>query len=333
MKTNFKLSSKMHIFIIISVVIIAIGTLVGTVCHFVAGGYFNGGEDYSNYKCVTVSYEYVDFSSQEEVEKMCLDAFSKAGIKQNSVQYGKTNTGGEVVYKFSASTDDTKLLNAEMLIKATIDDSFGTGITLSSGAVQNDKALFTGIKSLSRCAIAISVIAAAHFIYFLVRYKLSMALAALLADAHNLALFISLITLTRIPVGPSTFALAVLCTLLTVIGTCFLFDRVRKNIKNDDLKKLSAFELTDLSASESLKVNALVPACLAALCTLLFILLSISSLSPVVILSSVLGALVCLVSCAYGNLMFIPSVYSRFKLLGDGFNKNYARAQKEKAKN
>ena len=39
--TNFKLSSRMHLMIIISAVIIAIGLAVGLVCEFVADGYFN----------------------------------------------------------------------------------------------------------------------------------------------------------------------------------------------------------------------------------------------------------------------------------------------------
>ena len=54
MKTNLKLSSKMHIFIVISSLLIALGIMVGIICHFVANGYFNYGGDWASCKLVTV---------------------------------------------------------------------------------------------------------------------------------------------------------------------------------------------------------------------------------------------------------------------------------------
>lgn len=333
MKTNFRLSSKMHLFIIISVVIIAIGAMVGTICQFVANGYFNYGDDWSSYYSVTVSYEHVDFSTREEVDEMCRKGFKEAGVKQYAYQHGTTSTGETITYKFTTSTDLKKLQNAEIIIKAAIDEKCGSGITLSSVSVHNGEAYLNSGKALSMSAIAIAAIIAFHFVYFVVRYKLSMAFAALLADAHNLALYISLLSITRIPVGTSVFAFAILTLLVTVIGTCFLFDRMRKNFKNEDLKKLSATEIVELSASESFKVNVFVPACLAAIAVVLFVLLSISSLSALAIISPVLCALVSLIVSVYGTVMFVPSVYPRFKLIGEDYKKKHARVQKEKAKN
>ena len=60
MKTNFKLSSKMHILIIVSTVLIAIGLAVGLICEFVADGFFNYGADWASYKSITVSYNRID---------------------------------------------------------------------------------------------------------------------------------------------------------------------------------------------------------------------------------------------------------------------------------
>ncbi|MBD5631696.1 MAG: hypothetical protein HDP34_00500, partial [Clostridia bacterium] len=305
MKTNFKLSSKMHLFIIISVVIVAIGAMVGTICQFVANGYFNYGDDWSNYYSVTVSYEYVDFSSREEVDEMCQKGFSEAGVKQYTEQHGTTSTGETITYKFTTSTDLKKLQNAEIIIKAAIDEKCGSGITLSSVSVHNGVAKIDSSKALTMSAIAIAAIIAFHFVYFIIRYKLSMAFAALLADVHNLALYVSLLSLTRIPVGTSVFAFAVLTLLVTVIGTCFLFDRMRKNFKNEDLSKLTAFEQVDLSASECFKVNVYVPACLAVIAAVLFVLLAISSLSSLAIISPVLCALVSLIVSVYGTVMFV----------------------------
>ncbi len=81
------------------------------------------------------------------------------------------------------------------------------------------------------------------------------------------------------------------------------------------------FELTDKSANESLLINTVMPACLAALSVVLFVLLSISSLSPLAILAPVLCSLVAFVTCAYGTAIFTPAVYSHIKLVGDAMHK------------
>ena len=90
MKTNLKLSSKMHIFIIVSCVLIAIGLAVGTICHFVAGGFFNYGGDYESYKSVTVDYQSIDFSGGEKeplelIEEICDKAFADAGVSSHEI--------------------------------------------------------------------------------------------------------------------------------------------------------------------------------------------------------------------------------------------------------
>lgn len=56
---NLKLSSKMHLLIIISSVVIAIGLAVGIICQFVANGFFNYNDDYANYKSVTVDLSLI----------------------------------------------------------------------------------------------------------------------------------------------------------------------------------------------------------------------------------------------------------------------------------
>ena len=133
------------------------------------------------------------------------------------------------------------------------------------------------------------------------------------------------------PVGSSVIAFGVLTVLLTAIGTCFLFDRVRKNSKDETCAKLSSFELVEKSASECFKVNLFLPVSLAAVAAMLFVLASISAMSALAALAPTLGAVVCFVSCGYGLLLFTPSVYSRFKQIGDNFKKNHIRSPKEKS--
>lgn len=330
MKTKLNVSAKMHILIIVSSIVLAIGLMVGLICQFVADGFFNYGGDYSSYKSVTVSYSVSDFS-QEDMTEICDNAFSTAGVSNYAHTAGNiSNTKGELVYKFSLSTDDTALENAVVIIEGKIADVVKDEFSSATPAVHVDKTLLGGGKALSMCAIAVAVLVVLHFAYFAIRYKLTAALGAVLADVHNLLLFLALLAITRIPLGSSVFAFAALTVLITVIGTSFLFDRVRKNSKDEALSKLSAFEITDLSANESLKMNIILPACLAGAALLMFVLLSISSLSPLAVMSPVLCALISFVTCAYGTTMFTPSVFSRFKKLGVQFKANHARPAKAK---
>ena len=58
--TKLKLSSKMHVMIIVSAVIIAVGLAMGLIFQFVSNGYFNYGADYTSYNSVVVNYAYID---------------------------------------------------------------------------------------------------------------------------------------------------------------------------------------------------------------------------------------------------------------------------------
>lgn len=334
MKTDFKLSSKMHLFIIISCIIIAIGAAVGTICQFVANGYFNYGADWESYKSVTVSYSCVDFSDEKEVKEVCDKAFADAEVSYYySVTFGEKTgnvVGGEYTFKFNYSVNEEKLKTAANAIDAVIAEK-SNGVIQSKAAVHTVDGLLGSGKALWRGAVALAAVIVFHFIYFVIRYKLTAALGALLADVHNLAIFVSLLSLTRVPVGSSVIAFAVLTVLLTAIGTCFLFDRVRKNSKDEACAKLSSFELVEKSASESFKVNLFLPVCLAAVAAVLFALASISAMSALSVLAPAFGAIICFVSCGYGLLLFTPSVYSRFKQIGDNYKKNHVRTPKEKS--
>ncbi len=329
---KIKLSSKMHLFIIISSVLVALGLAVGIICQFAAGGFFNYNQDLASEKTVTVSYEYVDFSSEEEVEKICKDAFKSAGVKNYAVTVGDTSTGGIIVYKMPYSADLGKIEKAVAAIETAIQSSTEVDgdVRLSYASYGNAVNIFEGNKEITRAIIIAVVSLVFAFAYFAIRYKLSIGLGASLACVHNFALYIALLALVRIPVDSSIVVFGVLTVIFTIVGCAVYFDRVRKNCKDEELKKLSAYELTDQSAAESFKLNIFIFASLAALAVLLFVLMSISSLSPLAVISPILCALISFIVCAYGTTMFIPSVYSRFKLLGENFKNNRIRAKSAK---
>ncbi|MDE6104420.1 MAG: hypothetical protein K2G38_01860 [Clostridia bacterium] len=310
--TNLKISAKMHILIIISSVLIALGIAVGLICEFVADGYFNYGNDYKNYKSVEVTYALVDFPDEEGVEEICKTAFKDTKINYYGCNFGD----GKIEYRFAKSVKTEKIQAVAEAINAKLKLD---GKDLSNASAHEINTTLGGGKALTLGAIALTAGVAVQFIYFVIRYKLAMALSALLANVHNLGVFLALLSITRIPVGSNIFAFAALTVVATMIGCSFYFDRVRKNIKNEVTAKLGANEICDLSMSESF-LSVCVPAvCFAFAAILMFVFLSISALSVTGVLSAVLCAIFSAVACVYGTSFFTPSTYSRFMKIGDDF--------------
>ena len=324
----------MHLFIVITSIIIAIGIAVGIICHCVGGKYFNYGGDFASYKSVTVTYSDIDFSGKQEdpeklIDDICLSSFDKAGISYYSVEYGEKSGGDTITYKFVESTESSKLISAVETINESIASLKGDAV-FSYASWNKVSAVYAGSTAFVRGGIVLASIVVFHFLYFLIRYRLTMAFAALLADAHNLALYLSLLAITRVPVTSAIMTFAIITVLITLIGTCVLFDKMRKNLKTDDKKSIEGTLIVDKTADETFLLNLVVPACIAAVAVVVFILMSISSLSPLAIMAPVFMALISCASCVYGTSMFVPAVYSRFKVIGDNYKATHTRKAKSK---
>ena len=306
----------MHLFIIISAVLVAIGFAIGTVLHFTDGAFFNYGDELrQNYRIVEVNYAYVDYSDENAVKEICDDAFGKLGVSYFEAVSGETDEGGRITYKFSIGTEPEKLAQSVTDIVAALR---GDGESVQSNAsVHEIAAQLNGAKVLTFASIALASAIVLQLLYFMVRYKITMALAALLANIHNLAVYTALLALTRVPVGISAVAFGVLTVLVTMIACGFVFDRYRRNLKKESFTKLDGNEQTDICVRESFK-SVLYPVVgVAAAAVVIFVLLSISAMSALTVLAPVLAAVISVASALYGSLFFTPSVYTRIKRIGD----------------
>ncbi|MDE6001123.1 MAG: hypothetical protein K2G96_02235, partial [Clostridia bacterium] len=183
---KLKLSSRMHIMIIVSSLVIAIGLAVGLICEFVAGGYFNYGNEYKSYQSVTVTYSYVDFKDNDSVKEICDSEFKSADISYYASAYSDDSYYYE--FRFSNGTKTEKIQSAVEAINAKIhDDTAYSG--LSAATYHKVNAKLGGGYSLKFGAIALAASVAFQFIYFVIRFRLTAAFAALLADVHNLGIF------------------------------------------------------------------------------------------------------------------------------------------------
>ncbi|MDE7439071.1 MAG: hypothetical protein K2N23_00970 [Clostridia bacterium] len=313
--TNLKLSSKMHLFIIISTVLAVIGVAVGLICHFVADGYFNFGAEFKSYNTVEVNYAYVDYSDEKEVMDICDGVFDKAGVSYFAVASGDTSEGGRIIYKFSKGVDEAKLAETVTGIQSEFEKKVETA--QSYAAFHSFATQLNGGKVLTFASIAIVVAIVLQFLYFLIRYKVTMAFAAFLANVHNLVIYVSLLAITRVPVGISAVAFGALTVLVTMIACGFIFDRYRRNLKKENFAKLDGDEQTDISVSESFKSILYSVVGIATVAVVIFVMLSISAMSALTILTPALLAIISVASAMYGTVFFVPPVYTRIKRIGD----------------
>ena len=322
----------MHLFIIITAVIVALGLALGLVFQFLSDGYFNYGAEYKSYSSVVVDYAYVDlsgFGDEDGIKEICDKEFESAGASYYAYTVGETNSGGEFTFKFSGKANTENLKKAAEAINTRLNTAReGYNPSKLSGAqfheVKTEKG---GEKAFVYGSIAIASAMVFQLLYFLIRYRITMALSALLANVHNVAIYVSLVSLTRVPVGSSVFTFGALTVLATMIGCGFLFDKMRKNFKDESFAKLEVFEQVDICANESLRITVFVSALIAVSAALVFALLSIGAMSITLALTPAALALISAAASVYGTAFFTPAVYSRFKAIGDEFKKNRSLAK------
>lgn len=302
--TKFKVCAKIHLFIIISSIVIAIGLAVGTICHYCAGGFFNYGGEFADYKSVSLEY-YLPVTEQEALS-VCEDALG--GLNAFESANSQTTRGGKIVYKFVSSTDTEKLNKAVAEINEKLSVSDDGGVNLNFASVHEGTIKEGGSKAITFASIALASAAAFQFLYFIVRYKLRAAYSALLACVHNLGLFVALAAITRIPVGAEMIAVGAAVVFITMIFSAVLFDRTRKNFANEKYAKSDRLEVLDTSACE-VRVLTFTSVCALAAAAVIFGVfaaiaqLFAGALAPAALI--VLG----LVAVGYGAMFFTPAVH------------------------
>ena len=162
-----------------------------------------------------------------------------------------------------------------------------------------------------------SVAVVFQFLYFLIRYKLTMAAAAFIADVHNLALFYALLAITRVQVTPAIIAVSAFVVLVTMIGCAMLFDRMRKLFRTDEYKEMSSFDQVDGASRSAFPLVTLVNAIVFAAVLIMLVFTAIAGGTVFGLFMPCVCALLGVLASWYGTMFFTPSVYSRLKAGAD----------------
>ena len=316
---KFKFSSKMHLCITISCLLVAIALAVGLTCHFVWGYFFNWGGDYSTYSKIEVTYSVREIDTSD-VEEICENAFDENGISYYTVVTSGSSTESRIEYRFNEDTDGDALLAAQQ----TIETAVQTDNELAVVTYSYVEGTLGGELDIMYAGIALAAAVVFQFLYFIIRYKLTMAFSALLADVHNLALFYALLAITRVQVSSSVVALSVLTVLLTMIGCGILFEKLRKAFRTDEYKAMPSFEQVDTATRSAIKPMAFMFGAFAVAAVVIAAFTAIGSLSLYSLFMPCMCALISVAASAYGTMLFTPAVYSRFKLKADIYAKKKA---------
>lgn len=311
-----KYSSKTHLFVIISVIVVAIGMAVGTICHFLAGGFFNYGGEFSNYKSIVITCSVAEDADGSKVKEISQNALSGIGY----VEYSFSDEGSvsnEFVYKFAYSTDTQKLEEATRAINSALSSN---GLVDSVATLHEGVTEIGGKKVAIYASIALASVIAFQAIYVGLRYKWGMAIVALASQVNNLAIYAALLALTRIPVGIECVAYAALIFIVTAITSGIYFDKIRKALKQEVNAKVSISQLSDDAAHASYKTGAFICASAAIVCVISAIFAIIANPSFASLVPCV-SALISVIACWYGYSMFTPALYGGISKLDKKLDK------------
>lgn len=319
--------SLIHIYIIITCLILAVGAAVGTVCHFISDGFFNYGADYASGAEVTVNYSIVDYT-QSDVEDICESAFSAQGLK--GYTKGTYESDGYIVYSFSYGVDEEKLDSAVKAIRSGLASNANYNAATSNAQYGYYDSLVTNPSAYTWCAVAAAIAIGIEAVYIAVRYRIDMGAVSILSNVNALCLFAAVLAITRIPFGTYVALIALLCLSVSMISVLLFFAKVRSNFKDEDMSKLSPEEhIAGAAANTSKKITYLCGAMLVV-----SVVYALAALIATFSISAMAPALAAVCACAvswYSSAVFTPALYVRVR--GNKAEKADKKDKKDKKEN
>ncbi len=302
-----KFSSRIHLYIAVVCLVLAIGAAIGTIGHFIWGGFFNYGVDYASSHSVSVSYYVTDYTSGQ-VQEICENNLGGLG----GYTLTKSDSNGKMEFTFSADSDGDAIKQAVEKINAELDTKTGINVATYHEA----EGLVTNVGTYIWCAVAVASIIAVQAVYIAVRYKIGMAAVSLISNVAGAAMFVSLLAAVRLPLGSYVAPVAFVCVLLTMICSQYFFAKARACFKEDGMSAVPSLEQTDCAASRSWRRILLICGIVFGASVLTAVALAVAA-PTIAFASPAVAAAVAAAVSFFTSAMFTPAIYSRFKLVSD----------------
>ena len=301
---NFDFNSKLKVCSIISGALILIGIIIISIFGFNLGIDFTGGT-VLNVKVGSVLEEGNNYTV---ISNQISDIIEDNGFKVGYVQQEGIGAEAQVTVRFQ----DKKGLTEEQMqnsldeLKTEIEENItlnGTNLTVevSNGsriAASASKTLL--INSILAILIAVILI----LIYIAIRFELLSGLTAILMLIHDVLIMCSLVAIFQIQINAGFIA-----ALITIIGysinnVIIIFDRIRENKKNENLKDETSKSLVNMSIKQVIK-RTLLTALTTFVSIFMLTILGVSSIKEFLI-----PILFGLVSGVYSSTMLAGPVWA-----------------------
>ena len=223
----------------LAVIIISCGILIFramTDPRAVFGVEFTGG--------VSLSFRVKNEVPIEQIRK----TLTEAGIRELNIQYGSSLGGAERILLIRTGVDTVKGQKASDVIVNSLTSSYKDAGFELLGSEDIGPQIGRELKSKAIWALLWSMVG--MIIYISARFKLSFAVAAIVALLHDV-----LVTIGLYAVSGKQFNSTTVAAMLTVIGysvndTIIIFDRIRENLR---LNRIARFdEIANLSINQTL---------------------------------------------------------------------------------
>ena len=250
MKKDFKVVENGKYFAIPPIAILLIAIIVFAILGFNLGIDFTGGtimqvkfgtglttQEYNANKA-----EIESILNKNNVTKFSLQKEGDSKETSISIKFqdinGKTET--EMQEVISAIKEQlTETINADSVYENfSVEDSERIGATASNSLILN-------------AVLSVVIATILMLIYIGIRFELASGLSAIIALLHDVIMMISLTVIFQIQVNSSFIA-----ALITIIGysinnTIVLFDRIRENLRKEDLSNATNSQIVNLSIKET----------------------------------------------------------------------------------
>lgn len=313
----------------------AVVILAGIILYALLG--FNAVK--TDYKTFEVRYDVVASinNKEEEVQKICEDAFQANGLKYKDKQAYSEVAGSlslptgnmRLIYEFPVNTSDEALQKAKTAVEENfvLEKEDGTPIGVERTVTFNTVKGETFYEASWRAAVAIAVGAVVVLVYTGIRFGVASGLSGLVGMVNSVFFTLGLFAVARIPVyaaGPLLYAaIAAISFMILWLLHCM---KMRENFKDPAFAKFEAEE----AVSESLKTSDKFVYYTAGALGIAILVIGAVAAAGVRMLA--LPALVAVAASLYSASLFAPSVHVYCKRAFDKIKKNKVRKYSGKKK-
>ena len=294
--------------LVISLVII----IAGVVLFSVFG--FNGDGTYKDKTVITVSGSTVmttDDDFMGELKDVCKDALKDADAKVSSVAKLESTDSIKFEYTLRGSYNDAEITALVSAVKGAIDAKKTADNMYGQAFLKVNGHTLEGVnhyKYFWTFAISALVVAVVAFVYFVIRFNLSLSIAMGVACLHDVLLTWGFIALTRIPMGAGVAAVGALALLASVFVNGLVFEKMRRDFKTET--KLNA---TDAVYASLKQTKNLVITTLALMLVVFAILAIVGIIVGLDLTFMMLGAIVAVIVVGYSSLVVCPALVAILK--------------------